>query len=101
MVDSHVQDPLGRSIVLHDRTWHGHILKAHPDMEPNRSLVEQALRSPDEIRHSRSDADCRIYFAPGPRKGVRIMVVADVALGLVKTAHLAKTISGGPQEWSK
>lgn len=101
MPDAQVQDPLGRVIVLHDRTWFGHILKAHPDMSLDRPLVEQAVRSPDEIRHSRSDADCRIYLGPGPRTGVKMMVVADVALGVVKTAHLAKKPSGGAQEWSR
>jgi hypothetical protein len=70
--------------VLHDRTWFGHILKAHPDMAPHRPLVEQTMGSPDEIRHSHADADCRIYFGPGPRTGVKIIVVVDVALGLVK-----------------
>jgi hypothetical protein len=30
-----------------------------------------------------------------------MMVVVDVSLGLVKTAHLAKRVSGGEQEWSR
>lgn len=101
MTDTKVNDPLGREIVLHDRTWHGHIIKGHPEVSDARALVEQAVRAPDEIRHSRSDVDCRIYFGQGPRNGVKIMVVVDVALGLVKTAHLAEKISGGSIEWSK
>jgi len=101
MPDVALTDPLGRTMVLHDRTWHGHILKAHPEMGRTRALTERAVRSPDEIRHSNSDANCRIYYGPGPRPGVRMMVVADVVLGLVKTAHLAKKVSGGSQEWSK
>jgi hypothetical protein len=87
--------------MLHDRTWMGHILKAHPDMASNRTLVEDAVPHPYEIRQSRSDDDCRLYFGPGPRLGVIMMVVVDVARGLVKTAHLAKRVSGGPLEWSK
>ncbi len=101
MVDAFLTDPLGRMIALHDRTWHGHILKAHPEMSSTRSLAERTLRSPDEIRHSHSDPNCRIYYGPGPRPGVRMMVIADVVIGLVKTAHLAKRVSGGTQEWSR
>jgi hypothetical protein len=87
--------------VLHDRTWHGHVVKAHPEMNRHRDLVEAAVRSPEQIRLSQSDPDCRIYFGPGPRRGVKMMVVVDVSLGLVKTAHLAKRVSGGEQEWSR
>ena len=101
MADTTLTDPLGRKIVLHDHTWHGHIVKGHPEMMAHRLLVEQAIRSPDQIRLSNSDLDCRLYYGPGPRDGVIIMVVADVLLGIVKTAHLAKKASGGALEWSK
>ena len=94
-------DPLGRAITLHERTWRGHILRAHPEMTTVRELVEGAAPQPDEIGHSRSAPECRLYFGRGPRSTVIIMVVVDVAQGLVKTAHLAKQISGGPVEWSK
>ncbi len=101
MPDAELTDPLGRRIRLHERTWYGHILKAHPEMGPARSLVEEAVRSPDEIRHSTSDPDGRLYYGSGPRSEVRIMVVVDVALRLVKTAHFARRVSGGALEWSK
>lgn len=101
MPDMELTDPLGRRIILHERTWYGHILKAHPEMDAARFLVEEAVRSPNEIRHSNSDSDCRLYYGPGPRAEVRILVVVDVVLGLVKTAHFAKKVSGGRQEWSR
>lgn len=99
MSDTLIQDPLGREIVLSDRTWFGHILKGHPEMAQHRSLAERAISNPDEIRVSLSDSRCRLYFGPGPWAAVRIIVVADVVAGRVKTAHLAKKISGGPREW--
>jgi hypothetical protein len=101
MADVTLRDPLGRPIVLHDRTWYGHIVKAHPEMAPNRALTEQTVKLPESIRKSLSDPDCRLYFGPGPGPGVKMMVVADTVLGLVKTAHLAKGVSGGQVEWSK
>ena len=101
MADTKLSDPLKREIVLHDHTWHGHIVKCHPEVKDHRSLVEQAIRSPDLIRLSNSDPDCRLYYGPGPRADVIMMVVAGVALGIVKTAHLAKNATGGASEWSK
>jgi hypothetical protein len=101
MADAKLTDPLGREIVLHDHTWHAHIVKYHPEVKPHRSLVEQAIGSPDEIRHSNSDADCRLYYGPGPRADVIMMLVGDVSLGIVKTAHLARKVTGGALEWSK
>ena len=98
--DTLLIDPLGRQITLHDRTWFGHIVKGHPEMAAHRALVEGAVKTPTEIRRSLADADCRLYFGPGPRKGVIMMVVSDVALGLVKTAHSARKASGGSVEWS-
>ena len=94
MADTTLKDPLGRDIVLHDRTWHGHIVKGHPDLGGHHDLVERTVQSPDEIRHSRADENCRIYFGTGPRPGVIIMVVADVVDRVVKTAHLAKKVTG-------
>ncbi len=101
MADSTIADPLGRFVTLHDRTWYGHIITGHPEVAEHRARLEAAIASPNEIRASRSDPNCRIYFAPGPRIGVRIMVVVDVVLGIVKMAHLAARLSGGPVEWSK
>jgi len=101
LTDARLEDPLGRRIVLHDRTWFGHILKAHPEMDRFRAYVEQALTAPDEVRFSAADEHCRLYFGPGPRSDVIMMVVADMTLGVVKTAHLARKPSGGPLEWSK
>lgn len=101
MADTTLTDPLGRHIVLHDRTWYGHIVKGHPDVGGHYDLVKQTVQSPDEIRQSRAGTDCRICFGPGPRSGVMIMVVADVAARVVKTAHLAKKVTGGALEWSK
>lgn len=98
MGDAVITDPLGRRITLHDRTWYGHILKGHPEVREHRALVETAVASPYEIRHSSSGPSCRLYIAAGPRPAVRMVVVADVAGGYVKTAYLSKRIKG-MMEW--
>ncbi|MFH0980813.1 MAG: hypothetical protein V2A79_04670 [Planctomycetota bacterium] len=99
MGDSTLVDPLGRAITLHERTWFGHIVKGHPEVTTARHLVEQALEAPEEIRHSASDPDCRLYYGPGPRPGLIMMVVVDVMRGRVKTAHLARRTTGAGIEW--
>jgi hypothetical protein len=102
MPDIEILDPLGRRITLHDRTWFGHILAGHPDMAEHRDRAAEAIRNPAEIRVSRADKDCRLYYAAGPRPGRMIVVVADVELGLVKTAHIAAPPGPGKGEieWS-
>src|SRR5947209_4154036 len=100
MPDVSLTDPLGRCLVLHDSTWYGHILKGHPEMTRARSLVERAIRAPVEVRISNSDPNCRLYYGQGPRSGLLVVVVAEIALGVVKTAHFAKKITGGSVEWS-
>jgi hypothetical protein len=99
MADTHLIDPLGREVVLHDSTWFGHICRVHGDMGRHRRRVERAVRSPVVIRVSHSDSNCRLYFAPGPRR-LLVVVVADVVGGVVKTAYLGRKIAGGIIEWS-
>jgi hypothetical protein len=101
MADMAITDPLGRVITLHDRTWFGHVLKGHPEVADCRRLVETAIERPLEIRRSRTDEDCRLYFGQGPRPGVMMLVVADVVRCFVKTAHLCDRVSGGAVEWSR
>ncbi len=98
MGDIELIDPLGRVITLHDRTWFGHIIKGHPEVAAYRHLVEQAIVKPDAIHRSSSDDHCRKYVAAGPRVTVIMVVIADVAEGLVKTAYLARRASGST-EW--
>ena len=99
MIDRQLRDPLGRLITLRDRTWFGHIVRGHPEMELERGRVEDAIERPHEIRVSRADPNCRLYFGAGPRKETRIVVVVDVRPAIVKTAHLARRVSGGNVEW--
>ena len=100
MSDSKLQDPLGRLITLHDHTWYGHIIKGHPEVRAHRRLAEDSIKSPQEIRVSPADPDCRIYYGAGPRAGILMVTVVDLALSLVRTAYLAKKAKGAV-EWSR
>ncbi|HEX4054797.1 MAG TPA: hypothetical protein VHX86_11080 [Tepidisphaeraceae bacterium] len=100
MADAILNDPLGRQFILRDHPWHGHILRRHPEMRPHRSLVEDALHKPIEIRYSDADPDCRLYLGTGPGVGMMVAVIADVSRGFVKTAHVVKKAKG-VIEWSR
>ncbi len=100
MDDSTLTDPLGRVIVLHDRTWARHILKGHPELKDARALAERAVVTPEAIFFSSSGPSARLFAGPGPHEGLRIIVVADVQLGLVKTAYFARRAPTGVPEWS-
>ncbi|MCL2648547.1 MAG: hypothetical protein FWD61_16335 [Phycisphaerales bacterium] len=100
MSNTPLTDPLGRRITLHDQTWLAHIVKRHPEMLQHRRLVELAITQPQEIRHCPTDDDCRFYFGMGPRQGIVVLVVGDVAKGRVKTAHLVRAMKGAV-EWSR
>src|SRR5215208_3758999 len=100
MPDSNLRVPLGRTIVLHNHTWYGHITKRHPEMSRYRELVENAITQAKEIRISAADPDVRVYFGDGPRPGIMTAVFATLSGGFVKTAHLLKT-GKGVIEWSK
>lgn len=100
MADLILQDPLGRDITLYDRTWFGHIIKRHPELQSFRHVVEQAVCHPLEIRFSAYDPDCRTCYGVGPRPGIMTAVVIDVVNGLVKTAFPTDRMKGA-LEWSR
>ena len=100
MADATLTDPLGRTVVLHDRTWFGHIIKGHPDVRPARILAERAILTPSEIRYSFSDPECRLYYGDADSRGIMMVVVADIRAGVVKTAYRARKMKG-MLEWSR
>lgn len=91
-------DPLGRKITLADRTWHGHIVRGHPEVGDHLRLVLDCLQTPDKILFSRNHISARVYVGKGPRIHLMMVVVANIELGQVLTAYLAKTVRG-EVEW--
>jgi hypothetical protein len=97
LADTTLVDPLGRTIVLHDHTWYGHVVKGHPEVRADRTRAEAAVRNPAEVCFSTSDPDCRVYYGAGPA-GLMIAVVADVVAGFVKTVYRTNR-TRGVREW--
>lgn len=98
MADTTLTDPLGRTITLHDHTWYGHVLPARPELRSMRSMAEAAVRSPKEIRISKSDPDARLYYGSPSASGVMMVVVAHVVDGHAFTVYRTKRPKGAI-EW--
>ena len=56
-----VLTPLGFAVRTSKSYWQRLILK-HPDIEALANLVEQALTTPDEIRHSSRDVGVLLFY---------------------------------------
>ncbi len=94
-----LKDPLGRTLVLAERTRFGHILRAHPELMEEREFVESAVVDPREIRISRRSSDVSLYHGSCSHIDLWMRVLADVELGVVKTAHYVRQLEGGQIEW--
>jgi hypothetical protein len=86
-------------VQFQSKVWFGHIIEAHPDMKPYRHLVEQALASPVEVRRSGSKPDHSLYYMPMPGRDLFMQVVVRQTDWTVRSAHLAKAITGGERLW--
>lgn len=55
-----ISDPTGFQAILTDHCWQ-HIVSRHPEMQPFRQFVLEAIRRPDGIYLGRRDPGRRIY----------------------------------------
>ena len=100
MADFVGTDRLGHAVTLADAAWYGHIITTHPEMTSLRSEVEAACTDADTVRQSSSDPDCVIHFKRSvSRPSLLVKVVVNTQDGFVRTAHLAKRVTGGVQLW--
>jgi hypothetical protein len=101
-------DPLGEEIVLHDRTWFGHIVKRRAELRPYRQTVEDIVRSPMVVLRSDEAGGRprgRVYLGRCPDRKLLIKVcVEEITVAgrpelIVKTAYLCRTAGPGEQLW--
>src|SRR5712691_1205263 len=55
-----ISDPTGFQAILTDDSWQ-HIVSRHPEMQPFKQLVVEAIRNPDGIYLGKKDPGRRIY----------------------------------------
>ena len=77
-----------------------HILRRHPEMEPQLHRFAETLASPDAVAPSRSGLAVRLYYRMNPdlrgrNRYVCIVVKRETDYSFVLTAYLDRRIKGG------
>jgi len=88
-----IPDPLGFQAILTDDCWQ-HIVSRHPEMQPFRQLVVDAIRQPDGIHLGKRDPSRRIYRkrhiqVSGLGGPLDVLIFVDQADRYVATAYFA------------
>jgi hypothetical protein len=84
---------MGFKAILTDECWR-HVIARHPEMEPFRELVREALREPDGIYLGKRDPTRRIYRkrhlqVPGVGGSLDLLVFVGSPKGYVATSYFA------------
>ena len=97
-----VETPLGFAVRTSRRYWNFVILEKHEAIRGQESSVEETLRSPEEIRRSRSDPDAFLFYR-AERPGRWLCVVAKRlnGEGFMITAYPTDAIKEGETVWRK
>lgn len=93
---------------LAEATWYLHVIVRHPEMAEHLGNVKQALAGPHVVLQSEHTRDSYLYhlrLASPPRLYVRVVVrfrrnaQDELQEGVVRTAFLTDTMSGGSAVW--
>ena len=97
-----VDTPLGFSVRTTNRYWNFVIADKHEVVRGQESSVEEALRSPEEIRRSRSDPDAFLFYR-AERPGRWLCVVAKRlnGEGFMITVYPTDAIKEGETVWRR
>ena len=92
-MDETVSDPTGLHLSFTDECWR-HIVSRHPEMQPFKELVVEAIRQPDGIHSGKRDPSRRIYRKRhlqilGLGGPLDLLVFAGGKDGYVATAYFA------------
>ncbi len=95
-------NPLGNQVICTEKTWIGHVIDGHPEMEGREELVISALKDPDVIFNSDASPKRNVYFSGTdsgrPDRSLYIKVVTNLSqpsIEYVVSTWMQKKISGG------
>ena len=98
-----VRDRDGNEVRLTESQWRGHILLAHPEVEPFLEAIRDVVLNPEIVRLGDRD-DYRLAslgaIAAMPNRYLRVVItysqdIAGRRIGSVRTAHFSKRPPGG------
>ena len=92
---------LGFSVRMSMRRWRLIADIKHPSMQGRERDVEEALRNPDHIRHSRSDTDVYLFYRQERRNRWTCVVAKRLdGDGFVITTYPTDVIKEGERIWA-
>ena len=93
---------LGFSVRMSTPRWQLIVCAKHPVMFGHEIEVAQSLRTPDETRQSRTDADVYLFYRQvGPSRWVCVVVKKFGDGGFVITTYPTDSIKEGASIWVK
>lgn len=96
-----IATPLGFTVRTTETYWQRLMVK-HPDLEELEELVQQALRSPDEVRRSRRDSDILLFYLVRAQKRWVVAVARRLKNeGFLITAYQTDAIKEGELLWRR
>ena len=94
--------PLGFTVRVTRARWELIAATKHPVMNGRESTVRLALENPDEIRHSRSDAEVLLFYkAEATRRWVCAVAKRAGDRAFLVTAYPTDAIKEGTRVWPK
>lgn len=100
-----VTDVFGEGVTLSDGRWQGHILAAHPEMQPYLAQIEEAIRNPTCVYSSENDPNSRLFYRRGAALGkyknlyLKVVVSYSSLPATVRTAFFTTSLTGGDLLW--
>ncbi|NJM00144.1 MAG: hypothetical protein HC924_15695 [Synechococcaceae cyanobacterium SM2_3_2] len=95
-----VTTPLGFTVRTSEDYWKK-LVEKHPDLEESLSVVQQALRTPSEVRRSIRDSGILIFYHLIREKRWMVTVVRRLnGVGFLVTAYQTDAIKKGEQVWT-
>jgi hypothetical protein len=92
-------DPDGRRVVVPIATWHGKVLRDHPELAPFLAEVIRAISKPDHIEPDPDRKDRRHHFLReiGPSRWLLVVIGYEQVPARLVTAFPKRK---GPSSWS-
>ncbi len=97
-----VVTPLGYRVVLTRNRWREIVRFKHPALAGHEDVIRQCVEKPEVILASAKDPEVHMYYVPGERGYVCVVVGCDDPTErYVVTAYFTKTIKKGDELWTR
>ena len=93
-----IPTPLGFSVRTTSQYWKL-ILRKHPEITGKESAIQECLRRPEQVRHSKQDRTVYLFYALDPPYYVVVVAKRLNGEGFVITSYLSDTVKEGELVW--